>query len=115
MSRGPTTSTRDVEAVVRVLGQYKFGLSRKDLREVLSVVHRKMGDSVVRVAVENARAQGYPLIHDGEVYRLARDRADLERWIARELDPRLTTLAHQRSAMRARADATWTGQMRLVS
>lgn len=113
--RGPTTSTRDVEAVVRVLSEYKHGLSRKDLREVLTVTHRKMGDSVVRVAIENARALGHPVIHDGGRYRLAEGLDELETWIARELDPRLTTLAHQRAAMRSRAEATWTGQMRLVS
>lgn len=112
--RGPSVSSRDVDAVVRVLSEYKHGLSRKDLREVLSVVHRKMGDSVVRVAVEGARAAGHPLIHDGEVYRLAEDFDELETWIARELDPRLTTLAYQRAAMRARAEATWSGQMGLV-
>lgn len=115
MSRGPSTSSRDVEAVVRVLGEYRHGLSRKDLREVLSVVHRKMGDSVVRVAVENARAAGWPLIHDGERYRLAASRDEYDAWEARELNPRINTLLAERAAMRARAEATWTDQMRLIS
>lgn len=113
--RGPTVSSRDVEAVVRVLSEYKHGLSRKALREVLTVTHRKMGDSVVRVAVENARAAGHPVIHDGEVYRLARDRADLERWIANEAEPRAMRILEQVRAMRDHALIRESGQPRLIA
>lgn len=113
MSRGPTVSSRDVEAVVRVLGAYRHGLSRKDLREVLSVVHRRMGDSVVRCAVERARTTGHLVIHDGGAYRLATSRDEYDAWEARELNPRINTLLAERAAMRAQRDVTWPEQMRL--
>ena len=115
MSRGPRVLDGDVGAIVLVLTDYKHGLSRHELRDVLRVAHRKIGDSAMRVAIEECRLRGIPVVHDGERYRMAQDPGELETWIARELDPRLTTLAHQRAAMRARAEAEWSGQLRLVS
>lgn len=111
--RGPSVSALDVERVVRLLAIEP--LTRKELVAAMQDERPGIGDSAVRIAIENARSQGEPIIHDGERYRLASNFDELESWIAQELDPRLTTLSHQRAAMRARAEATWTDQMRLIS
>ena len=119
MSRGPSVSTLDVERVVSILTDYKFGLSRAALRGVLSATYRKMGDSVVRVAIENARASGALVITAGDgqdrVYKIARTADEYLDWERRELSARLNTMLHQRSAMRETVARSWPEQMRLVS
>ena len=111
--RGPKAAERDAEMVVALLRIQP--LTRKELLEALREERPTMSDSVMRVAVEEARGKGHPVIHSDGRYRLAETPEELDEWIAREAEPRAHRLLQQIASMRSAATTRWSGQMRLVS
>lgn len=110
--RGPQTYPRalalDVEALLSLLAEGKQ--DRAILAMRMGVRDRRM-----RIAVEEARAQGQLVLWADGYYRLAASRAEYDAWENLELNPRLNRLLEQRSAMRRHRDVTWPEQLRLTS
>lgn len=109
--RGPSVGERDVELVVKLL---TIGpLTRKELLEAVRE-ERDIGDSAVRCAVEDARAAGHLVIHDGERYAMAQTYEQYIAWRDRDPLPRAKRLLEEIRHMDERASRTWPEQMRLV-
>jgi hypothetical protein len=106
--RGPQTAPRalalDVEALLQLLSEGKQ--DRAILAMRMGVRDRRM-----RIAVEEARARGHLVLWGGGYYRLAESRMEYELWEGMELNPRITRLLQQRSAMRERCLRTWPEQL----
>lgn len=97
--RGPSTSQRDVDLIVSLLRQ---PLTRKQLLEAWKE-ERDSGDSAMRCAIEQCRAEGIPVIWKDKRYRLAGSWEELSEWVEREATPRAHRILAQVSAMRRRA------------
>lgn len=110
MSRGPSVAERDVDLVVKLLSIEP--LSRRELLEAMRE-ERDISDSAMRVAVENARAAGHLVIHDGARYRLAAAPEEYAEWREREPLPRAHRLLEQVRRMDETAARTWPPQGRL--
>lgn len=109
--RGPSVVERDVDTVLHLLRIEP--LTRKELVQAMQD-ERRISDSTVRVAIEEARARGELVIHDGERYRLAGSYEEYANWRDRDPIARARRLEEQVRAMNERAVLEFGRQMELM-
>lgn len=94
----------DLIGLTHALSDAPPGVARDELAILMGVDDRRM-----RRAVEEARRRGILVIHDGEVYRLARSLEDYRAWRDHSLRSRLGAFGEQLRAMERTAAMQFAG------
>lgn len=110
--RGPSVIEGDVDLLLRLLAIEP--LTRTELVAAFKD-ERAISDSAVRVVVEEARARGQLVIHDGDRYRMAGSFEEYVEWRDRDPLSRARRLLEQVRRMDETASRTWPEQLRLTA
>lgn len=116
MSRGPSITARDIPALLQTLDHYADGITREELHDVLSRSHRKMSDSQIRIAIEDARAAGHLIITTfgaPRKYKFAASFEEYDDWRRRDPMSRAMRLLTEIRHMDESAARTWPPQLEL--
>ena len=116
MSRGPRVAEDDVAAVAAALEMFPDGLNRRDLLDaVVRIAGRPVGDSAMRVAIEELRGRGELIVHDGHKYRFAASYEQYARWRVQSPLARAHRLLEQVRRMDDTASRKWPEQLQLIA